>query len=43
VKNGHVTLEGAVGSEMDQTLANLKARGVSGVFSVKNNLRVTKD
>lgn len=43
VKNGHVTLEGAVGSEMDKTLANIKARGVSGVFSVTNNLRVTKD
>jgi hyperosmotically inducible periplasmic protein len=40
VKNGHVTLEGAVGSEMDKTIANLKARGVSGVFSVTNNLRV---
>ena len=40
VKNGHVTLEGAVGSEMDKNLANIKARGVSGVFSVTNNLRV---
>jgi hyperosmotically inducible periplasmic protein len=40
VKNGHVTLEGAVGSEMDKTDATLKARGVSGVFSVTNNLRV---
>jgi BON domain len=40
VKNGHVTLEGAVGSEMDKRLAYIKARGVSGVFSVTNNLRV---
>lgn len=40
VKNGHVTLEGAVGSEMDKNIANIKARGVSGVFSVTNNLRV---
>jgi hyperosmotically inducible periplasmic protein len=40
VKNGHVTLAGAVGSEMDKNLANIKARGVSGVFSVTNNLRV---
>lgn len=40
VKNGHVTLEGAVASEMDKNLANIKARGVGGVFSVTNNLRV---
>jgi hyperosmotically inducible protein len=40
VKNGHVTLAGAVGSELDKNLANIKARGVSGVFSVTNNLRV---
>jgi hyperosmotically inducible periplasmic protein len=40
VKNGHVTLEGAVGSKMDKDIANIKARGVSGVFSVTNNLRV---
>jgi hyperosmotically inducible protein len=43
VKNGHVTLEGAVGTEMDKTVANIKARGVSGVFTVTNNLRVSKD
>jgi len=42
VKNGNVTLEGAVGTEMDKTLAGLKANGVSGVFSVKNNLHVDK-
>lgn len=42
VKNGNVTLEGAVGTEMDKTLAGLKANGVSGVFSVKNNLQVDK-
>ena len=40
VKNGHVTLEGFVGLEADKTIANLQANGVSGVFSVKNNLRV---
>jgi hyperosmotically inducible periplasmic protein len=40
VKNGHVTLEGAVGSDADRTIANLQARLVSGVFSVTNNLRV---
>lgn len=43
VKNGNVTLEGAVANEGDKNLAGIKANGVSGVFSVKNNLRVTKD
>ena len=40
VKGGHVTLEGMTGSEMDKNIANILARGVSGVFSVTNNLRV---
>src|SRR6202795_394128 len=40
VKNGHVTLEGAVATEGDKNLANIKASGVSGVFSVTNNLQV---
>lgn len=40
VKNGHVTLEGVVDSEGDKNLANIRANGVSNVFSVKNNLRV---
>jgi hyperosmotically inducible protein len=38
VKNGDVFLEGATATEMDKNLANLKANGVSGVFSVTNNL-----
>ena len=42
VKNGNVALEGVVNSEADKNLAGLKANGVSGVFSVKNNLRVDK-
>jgi len=42
VKNGNVSLEGAVGNQMDKTLAGLKANGVSGVFSVKNNLQVDR-
>lgn len=42
VKNGNVTLEGAVGSEADKNVANIAANGVSGVFSVKNNLVVDK-
>ena len=40
VKNGHVTLEGVVSSQMDSQLAYMAARGVSGVFSVTNNLHV---
>ena len=40
VKNGHVTLEGAVATDADRIIANLQARMVSGVFSVTNNLRV---
>ena len=40
VKNGHVTLTGVVGTEADKTMAELKAKGVSGVFSVDSKLRV---
>jgi hyperosmotically inducible protein len=42
VKNGNVTLEGAVGSEADKNIANIQANGVAGVFSVKNNLVVDR-
>jgi hyperosmotically inducible protein len=42
VKNGNVTLEGAVGNEADKNIAGIAANGVSGVFSVKNNLVVDK-
>jgi len=40
VKNGHVTLEGVVSNKTDSQLAYMAARGVPGVFSVTNNLRV---
>ena len=40
VKNGHVTLEGVVDSQGDKDLANIRARSVSGTFSVDNNLQV---
>lgn len=40
VDNGRVTLKGFVSSEADSTVANAKARGVSGVFEVKNELVV---
>ncbi|MBZ5544779.1 MAG: BON domain-containing protein [Acidobacteriia bacterium] len=42
VKNGNVTLEGAVGSKMDSTLAEMAARNVGLTFSVTNNLRVDR-
>jgi len=42
VKNGNVFLEGVVDNEADKNIANIRANGVSGVFSVKNNLQVVK-
>lgn len=40
VKNGHITLEGVVDNDGDKNLAGIRANGVSGTFSVTNNLRV---
>jgi hyperosmotically inducible protein len=40
VKQGRVTLEGSVDNEADKSVAGLKAREISGVFEVKNNLTV---
>ncbi|SPE44627.1 exported hypothetical protein [Candidatus Sulfotelmatobacter sp. SbA7] len=40
VKNGHVTLEGAVARQMDKQIAGMQANGVHGAFSVTNNLVV---
>jgi hyperosmotically inducible protein len=40
VKNGDVTLEGVVANETDKNIANIRANGVFGVFSVNNDLRV---
>jgi hyperosmotically inducible protein len=42
VKNGNVTLVGPVNNEGDKNLAGIAANGVSGVFGVKNDLRVEK-
>lgn len=42
VKNGHVTLEGVVDNQTDKDMAALRANGVSGVFSVTDNLVVVK-
>ncbi len=41
VKNGNVVLEGNVGSNLEKTVARMRARGVSGVFSVTDRLAVT--
>ena len=40
VKGGHVTLEGIVDNQADKDSAGIRANGVSGVFSVTNNLQV---
>jgi len=40
VKNGNVTLEGVVDNDGDKNLAGIRANGVSGIFSVTNNLQV---
>lgn len=40
VKNGHVALEGVVDNDGDKNLAGIRANGVSGTFSVTNNLQV---
>jgi hyperosmotically inducible protein len=42
VKNGNVTLDGVVDSEGDKNTAGIRAKTVSGVFSVTNNLQVVK-
>jgi hyperosmotically inducible periplasmic protein len=43
VKNGNVELKGTVLNKMDSQLAFMAARGVSGVFDVKNSLTVERD
>lgn len=40
VSNGHVTLTGVVGNQLDKTVAYTQANSVPGVFSVTNNLRI---
>jgi len=42
VKNGSVTLEGVVATKLEHSQANAAANGVSGVFSVKNNLHIER-
>jgi hyperosmotically inducible protein len=40
LRNGEVTLEGAVATETERNLASTRASGVSGVSAVKNNLSI---
>jgi len=40
LRNGEVTLEGAVAAEAEKNLASTRAAGVAGVSAVKNNLSV---
>lgn len=42
VRNGNITLEGVVATEMDKDIAGIAANGVSGSHGVQNNLRVEK-
>lgn len=42
VKGGNVSLEGVVDNEGDKNTAGIRAKGVSGIFSVNNNLQVVK-
>lgn len=42
VKKGNVFLEGIVANAFDKNIAGIQANGVSGVFSVTNNLRMEK-
>src|ERR1700757_2655685 len=40
VKSGRANLEGVVDNESDKNLVGIRANGVSGLFSVTNNLQV---
>ena len=43
VDRGHVSLEGFVANRGDYNTMNILAHGVSGVFSVTNNLKIDRD
>jgi hyperosmotically inducible periplasmic protein len=43
VRNGRTTLMGFVGSEMDRRMAEIRAREVTGVFAVENQLVVDSE
>jgi hyperosmotically inducible protein len=43
VKRGHATLKGVVANRGDAQIAYIRARGVSGLFSVRNELIIEGD
>ncbi len=43
VKNGHATLKGIVANKGDAQLAHMRARGVPGLFDVKNELQIESE
>ena len=42
LENGHATLEGVVDNEVDKNITGIRASGVADVFSVANNLQISK-
>src|SRR5262245_15963571 len=42
VRNGRLALKGVVANKSESDIANIKARGVPGVFEVRNELRVER-
>jgi osmotically-inducible protein OsmY len=42
IKNGRCTLKGIVSTKGDSDLANIRVRGVEGLFEVRNELKVEK-
>ncbi len=43
INRGRLTLKGVVANKGDSDLANIKARGVPGLFEIKNELRIERD
>jgi hyperosmotically inducible protein len=43
VSRGRLTLKGVVANKGDSDLANIKARGVPGLFEVRNDLKIERD
>ena len=43
VRNGRATLKGVVATKGDANLAYIKARGVPGLFEVKNELKIERE
>jgi osmotically-inducible protein OsmY len=43
VNRGRLTLKGVVANKGDSDLANIKARGVPGLFEVRNELKIERD